>query len=107
MKSTRPGTDLLARIAPIGRIDLGYCPPPGALPQKQSRLVTPTRSEIEVRLVDQGIDDGSLNAELLIQTRELQTRCVLLLREINRRRISLKLERSALSKRRSEALNRY
>jgi hypothetical protein len=75
-------------------------------------------AEIEARLIDQGIDDGSLNAELLIQTRELfilfdnliqsaQTRRVLLLREIKRRRISLELERSALSKRRSVALNRY
>jgi hypothetical protein len=75
-------------------------------------------AEIEARLIDQGIDDGSLNAELLIQTRELfilfdnliqsaQTRRVLLLREINRRRISLQLERSALPKRRNVALNRY
>jgi hypothetical protein len=60
-------------------------------------------AEIEARLSDQGIDQGSLNAELLVQTSELfmlfdgliqsaQTRRVLLLREINRRRLSLELE---------------
>jgi hypothetical protein len=61
-------------------------------------------AEIENRLTAQGIDDGSVNAEVLIQSRELfimfdslmqsaQTRRVLLLREINRRRISLEYER--------------
>ena len=75
-------------------------------------------AEIEARLIDQGIDDGSLNAELLIQTRDLfmlfdnliqsaQTRRVLLLREINRRRISLELERRSLPSRKNVALNRY
>jgi hypothetical protein len=59
--------------------------------------------EIENRLIAQGIDEGSVNAELLIQSRELflmfdslmqsaQSRRVLLLREINRRRISLEYE---------------
>ena len=75
-------------------------------------------AEIEARLIEQGIDDGSLNAELLIQTRELltlfdnliqsaQARRIVLLREINRRRISLEFEQSALPKRRNVALNRY
>jgi hypothetical protein len=72
--------------------------------------------EIDARLTNQGIDDGSLNAELLIQTREpfilfdnliqsAQTRRVLLLWEINRRRISLELER--IPKRRGSGLNRF
>jgi hypothetical protein len=60
-------------------------------------------AEIENRLTAQGIDDRSVNAEVLIQSRELfimfdslmqsaQTRRILLLREINRRRISLEYE---------------
>lgn len=75
-------------------------------------------AEIQARLIDQGIDEGSLNAELLIQTRELfslfdnliqsaQTRRALLLREINRRRIALEIERSAIPRRRNVSLNRY
>jgi hypothetical protein len=62
-------------------------------------------AEIENRLTAQGIDDRSVNAEVLIQSRELfimfdslmqsaQTRRILLLREINRRRISLEYERA-------------
>jgi hypothetical protein len=73
-------------------------------------------AEIEARLIDQGIDDVSLNAELLIQTQELsllfdnliqsaQTRRILLLREINRRRISIELESGTLPRRRKLMLN--
>jgi hypothetical protein len=68
-------------------------------------------AEIESRLTVQGIDEGSVNAEVLIQSRELfimfdslmqsaQTRRILLLREINRRRISLEIERNDPPKRR-------
>jgi hypothetical protein len=67
-------------------------------------------AEIENRLTTQGIDEGSVNAEVLIQSRELfimfdsliqsaQTRRILLLREINRRRISLEFERAGPLKR--------
>jgi len=55
---------------------------------------------------------------VLIQARELfvmfdnliqsaQTRRVLLLREINRRRISLEIERDSLTKRRTATLGKY
>jgi len=68
------------------------------------------RAEIEARLTAEGIDEGSVNAEVLIQCRELfmmfdnltqaaQTRRILLLREINRRRISLEFERGSLPRR--------
>jgi hypothetical protein len=71
-------------------------------------------AEIENRLTTQGIDDGSVNAEVLIQSRELfimfdslmqsaQARRIMLLREINRRRVSLEIERSDLPKRRIAA----
>jgi hypothetical protein len=71
-------------------------------------------AEIENRLTAQGIDEGSVNAEVLIQSRELfimfdglmqsaQTRRILLLREINRRRISLEFERAGSPKRRIAA----
>ena len=71
-------------------------------------------AEIEHRLTMQGIDEGSVNAEVLIQSRELfimfdslmqsaQTRRILLLREINRRRISLQFERNGPPKRRITA----
>jgi hypothetical protein len=74
-------------------------------------------AEIEDRLTTQGIDQGSVNAEVLIQSRELfimfdslmqsaQTRRILLLREINRRRISLEFERGDLPKRRITAPDR-
>jgi hypothetical protein len=73
-------------------------------------------AEIATRLSDQGIDDGSLNAELLVQTRELftlfdgliqsaQTRRVLLLREISRRRLALELE--CVPKRRGSDVKRF
>jgi hypothetical protein len=68
-------------------------------------------TEIENRLTAQGIDEGSVNAEVLIQSRELfilfdslmqsaQARRIMLLREINRRRISLEIEQGDLPKRR-------
>jgi hypothetical protein len=71
-------------------------------------------AEIENRLTTQGIDEGSVNAEVLIQSRELfimfdsmmqsaQARRIMLLREINRRRISLEIERGDLPKRRIAA----
>jgi hypothetical protein len=71
-------------------------------------------ADIENRLSTQGIDEGSVNAEVLIQSRELfimfdslmqaaQTRRILLLREINRRRISLEFERTGPPKRRISA----
>jgi hypothetical protein len=71
-------------------------------------------AEIENRLTAQGIDEGSVNAEVLIQSRELfivfdtlmqsaQARRIMLLREINRRRVSLEIERSDLPKRRIAA----
>jgi hypothetical protein len=74
--------------------------------------------EIETRLVKHGIDEGSLNAEVLVQAHEwfimfdnliqsAQTRRVLLLREINRRRISLEMERGGAPKRSGEALSKY
>jgi hypothetical protein len=60
-------------------------------------------AEIENRLSRHGFDDESVNAEVLIQSRELfmifdglmqtaQSRRIVLLREINRRRISLNFE---------------
>jgi hypothetical protein len=60
-------------------------------------------AEIENRLGRHGLDDESVNAEVLIQSRELfmifdslmqtaQSRRIVLLREINRRRISLNFE---------------
>jgi hypothetical protein len=74
-------------------------------------------AEIEARLINQGIDEGSLNAEVLIQAGELfimfdnliqsaQTRRILLLREINRRRMSLEIERASLTKRRTASGNK-
>jgi hypothetical protein len=62
------------------------------------------------RLRTQGIDEGSVNAEILIHCRDLfimydsliqsaQTRRILLLREMNRRRISLEFERNGPPKR--------
>jgi hypothetical protein len=71
-------------------------------------------AEIEARLATQDIDEGSVNAEVLIQCRELfvlfdslmqsaQNRRILLLREINRRRVSLEIEQGVLPKRRSGA----
>ena len=67
-------------------------------------------AEIERRLERHGIDEGSINAELLVQTQELlllfdglmqsaQSRRILLLREINRRRLSLALERNGYPRR--------
>jgi hypothetical protein len=84
---------------------------------EQWRIDPIASAEIESRLTAQGIDEGSVNAEVLIQSRELfimfdslmqsaQTRRMLLLREINRRRISLEIERGDLSKRRSPMSNR-
>jgi hypothetical protein len=72
------------------------------------------KAEIEKRLATQGINEGSVNAEALIQSRELfimfdslmqsaQTRRIQLLREISRRRISLEFERAMPSKRRMSA----
>jgi hypothetical protein len=66
-------------------------------------------AEIEDRLSRQGIDEGLINAEVLIQSQEFftmfdslmqsaQTRRILLLREINRRRLSLEYERPAARK---------
>lgn len=60
-------------------------------------------AEIEDRLERNGMDDRSVNSELLVQTQELlllfdglmqsaQSRRIVLLREINRRRLSLALE---------------
>jgi hypothetical protein len=71
-------------------------------------------AEIESRLTAQGIDEGSVNAEALVQSREpfimfdnliqsAQTRRILLLREINRRRVSLEFERAGARKRRISA----
>lgn len=71
-------------------------------------------AEIEARLATQDIDEGSVNAEVLIQCRELfvlfdslmqsaQNRRILLLREINRRRVLLEIEQGILPKRRSGA----
>ena len=68
-------------------------------------------AEIEQRLRGQGIDEETVNSEVLVQCRELfimfdsltqaaQTRRILLLREINRRRVSLEFERGRLPKRR-------
>jgi hypothetical protein len=75
------------------------------------RIDPAATAEIEDRLMTRGIDEGSLNAETLIQSRELfvlfdnlmqsaQTRRILLLREISRRRLSVELERNHLPKRR-------
>jgi hypothetical protein len=66
--------------------------------------------EIEGRLVMLGIDERSLNAETLLQSSELfvffdnlmqsaQTRRILLLAEITRRRLSAKIERTHPPKR--------
>jgi len=71
-------------------------------------------AEIETRLAKHGIDEGSIDAEVLIQSRELfimfdnlmqsaQSRRILLLREINRRRISLEFEHAGAPKRRISA----
>jgi hypothetical protein len=84
---------------------------------EQWRIDPIANAEIESRLTTQGIDEGSVNAEVLIQSRELfimfdslmqsaQTRRMLLLREINRRRISLEIERGDLSKRRIAVTDR-
>jgi hypothetical protein len=73
-------------------------------------------AEIENRLTTHGIDEGSVNAEVLIQSRELflmfdsliqsaQTRRILLLREINRRRISLEFERADRPRRKIAAMD--
>ena len=67
-------------------------------------------AEIEDRLAMRGIDESSVNAETLIQARELfvlfdtlmqaaQTRRILLLREISRRRLSGEIERNHPAKR--------
>ena len=72
-------------------------------------------AEIETRLAKHGIDEGSIDAEVLIQSRELfimfdnlmqsaQSRRILLLREINRRRISLEFEHAGAPKRRISAV---
>ena len=71
-------------------------------------------AEIEDRLAMRGIDESSVNAETLIQARELfvlfdtlmqaaQTRRILLLREISRRRLSGEIERNHPAKRRLPA----
>jgi hypothetical protein len=81
---------------------------------EQWRTDPVANAEIETRLTTQGIDEESVNAEVLIQSRDLfimfdglmqsaQTRRILLLREINRRRISLEIERGDLRKRRVAA----
>ncbi|MBR1249296.1 hypothetical protein JQ609_20505 [Bradyrhizobium sp. AUGA SZCCT0169] len=68
-------------------------------------------TEIELRLEKYGVDEGSVNAEVLVQAQELlllfdgliqsaQSRRILLLREINRRRISLAIEQNGNPKRR-------
>ena len=68
-------------------------------------------AEIEHRLEKHGIDEGSINSEVLVQSQELlllfdglmqsaQNRRILLLREINRRRLSLALERNGYPRRR-------
>ena len=78
---------------------------------EQWRTDPVANAEIENRLTTQGMDEASVNAEVLIQSRELlimfdslmqsaQTRRILLLREINRRRISLEFERPGTPKRR-------
>ena len=74
-------------------------------------------AEIEQRLGAQGIDEESVNSEVLVQCRELfimfdsltqaaQTRRILLLREINRRRMSLEFERGGVPKHRIAATDR-
>jgi len=71
-------------------------------------------AEIEDRLATRGVDESSVNAETLIQARELfvlfdtlmqaaQTRRILLLREISRRRLSGEIERNHPAKRRLPA----
>jgi hypothetical protein len=98
--------------AMLQRIDLPGIPYAfGQFAQEQTRLnaeqwrIDPSAAaEIEDRLIMRGIDNGSVNAETLIQSRELfvlfdslmqsaQTRRILLLREINRRRLTLAIER--------------
>jgi hypothetical protein len=81
---------------------------------EQWRTDPVANAEIENRLATQGIDEETVNAEVLIQSRELfvmfdslmqsaQTRRILLLREINRRRVSLEFERTGPPKRRIAA----
>jgi hypothetical protein len=81
---------------------------------EQWRTDPTAKAEIENRLATHNIDEGSVNAEVLIQCRELfilfdslmqsaQNRRILLLREINRRRVSLEIEQGILPKRRSGA----
>jgi hypothetical protein len=108
--------------AMLGRIDLSGIPHTfKQFAQEQTRLnaeewrIDPAAAaEIEDRLLTRGIDEGSLNAETLIQSRELfvlfdnlmqsaQTRRILLLREISRRRLSGEIERNQLPKRRLPA----
>ncbi len=108
--------------AMLQRLDLPGIPYPfRQLARDQTRLNAEqwrtdpaANAEIENRLATQGIDEGSVNAEVLIQSRELfvmfdnlmqsaQTRRILLLREINRRRISLEFERAGPPKRRIAA----
>jgi hypothetical protein len=105
--------------AMLQRVDLPGIPYPfrqsardqTRLNAEQWRTDSVASAEIENRLAAQGIDEGSVNAEVLIQSRELfimfdslmqsaQTRRILLLREINRRRISLEFERTGAPKRR-------
>ena len=102
--------------AMLQRIDLTCIPPadrPAARDQirfnsDQWRNDPTVSAEIEARLGARGIDDSSVNAEVLIQAKELlilfdnlmqsaQARRIVLLREINRRRISLEIERSTVS----------
>ena len=97
--------------AMLQRLDLPGIPPAFAqsarnrtrLNAEQWRTDPTANTEIENRLSAQGMDEGSVNAEVMIQSRELfmmfdslmqsaQSRRVLLLREINRRRISLQYE---------------
>ena len=108
--------------AMLQRIDLPGIPYPfrqsardqTRLNAEQWRTDSVASAEIENRLAAQGIDEGSVNAEVLIQSRELfimfdslmqsaQTRRILLLREINRRRVSLDFERTGSPKRRIAA----
>jgi hypothetical protein len=108
--------------AMLQRLDLPGIPHPfrqsardqTRLNAEQWRTDPIANAEIENRLTTQGIDEGSVNAEVLIQSRELfivfdtlmqsaQARRIMLLREINRRRVSLEIERSDLPKRRIAA----
>jgi hypothetical protein len=83
---------------------------------EQWRIDPSAAAEIEDRLIMRGIDNGSVNAETLIQSRELfvlfdslmqsaQTRRILLLREINRRRLTLAIERHNFPERKLKTAN--